>query len=120
VRPFCFSLYLKINIIKMDATKHAEQILEILEIAGKKGKDKTKVLNMCLNNFFDHVSGELFEQKTFEAPDVFYRQLEENTVSMLDAGDADDKQEFMKSVSALRVLLNKPAPREESIEEELQ
>ncbi|MDG1950421.1 MAG: hypothetical protein P8J32_06445 [bacterium] len=104
----------------MNATKHAEQILEILEEAEKKGANKVKILNMCLNNFFDHVSGDLYNKKTFDAPDVYYKELEENVNMMLDSGDADNKQEFMKSVTSLRVLLNKPAPRKGTIEEALQ
>ena len=104
----------------MDATKHAEQILDILEKAEKKGVNKVEILNMCLNNFFDYVSGELYDAKAFEAPDVYYKELESNVNVLLDSGDADNKQEFMKSITSLRVLLNKPAPREETIEEVLQ
>jgi hypothetical protein len=104
----------------MDTTKHSEQILAILSMAEKKKKDKTKILNMCLNNFFDHVSGELFQKKTFVAPNTYYKGLEDNVAKMLEAGDTDDKHEFMKSITALRALMNKPAPRETTIEEELQ
>ena len=103
----------------MNATKHAEQILDILDEAEKKGANKVEILNMCLNNFFDHVSGDLYDKKSFEAPDVYYKELEDNAVLLLDSGDADNRQEFMKSITSLRVLLNKPAPRE-TIEEVLQ
>ena len=103
----------------MNATQHAKAILDIVDDVPK--KKRVEAMNLCLNNFYDSINNELFkEKKVFDAPDEYYAQLEELTNDLIMSADSENKDEFMKAVTSLRVLLNKPAPRPISSGEALQ
>ena len=102
----------------MNTTLHAQEIVDIIE--SQKGKNRRiKAANLCLNAFWNSVSeGFSVQKEKFEAPDAFYKQLEESIRNMITAADTGDKIEFQKQITSLRFLLNIPNPKNEKVNEE--